>query len=171
MKIMLAIIKIIIVKQSSHKGGAYKLAKKLMSKEIVLFDVEAQDRDEVIGIIADAMEADGRLIDKYGYINDVFKREKGASTAIGFHIATPHAKSTNVKEASLAFVRLRNNVMWDEEDQVNMIFQIGVPSPGPGERHLEILATLFKKIMHEDFRKQLFEAKTADEVIALVGNI
>ena len=48
-----------------------------------------------------------------------------------------------------------------------MIFQIGVPSPGQGDRHLEILAGLFRKVMHEDFREQLKNAKNADEVIEL----
>ena len=37
-----------------------------MSKEIVMFDVDAKDRNEVINLIADAMDKDGRLIDKEG---------------------------------------------------------------------------------------------------------
>ena len=52
-----------------------------------------------------------------------------------------------------------------------MLFQIGVPSPGQGDRHLEILAGLFRKVMHEDFREQLKNAKNADEVIELIGTV
>ena len=48
-----------------------------MSKEIVMFDVDAKDRNEVINLIADAMDKDGRLIDKEGYVADVMKREAG----------------------------------------------------------------------------------------------
>ena len=51
------------------------MAKDLMSKEIVMFDVDAKDRNEVINLIADAMDKDGRLIDKEGYVADVMKRE------------------------------------------------------------------------------------------------
>lgn len=51
------------------------------------------------------------------------------------------------------------------------MFQIGVPSPGQGDRHLEILAGLFRKVMHDDFREKLFSAKTADEVIELIGAV
>ena len=40
---------------------------------------------------------------------------------------------------------------------------------GQGDRHLEILAALFRKIMHDDFREQLAGAGTADEVIELIG--
>lgn len=145
------------------------LAKELMSKEIVMFDVEAGSAEEVIRIIADAMEADGRLIDKEGYIADVMKREASSSTAVGFSVATPHSKSTHVQEPSLAFVRLKNKIKWDDTEDVDMVFQIGVPSPGQGDRHLEILAGLFRKIVHDDFREQLAALKTADEVINLIG--
>lgn len=147
------------------------MAKELMSRELVMFDVEAGSAKEVIEIVADAMAAEGRLIDKDGYISDVIRRESTSSTAIGFSVATPHSKSTNVKEQSLAFVHLKNRIKWDETEQVEMIFQIGVPSPAQGDRHLEILAALFRKIMHDDFREKLANAKTAEEVIELIGTV
>ena len=80
------------------------MAKDLMSKEIVMFDVDAKDRNEVINLIADAMDKDGRLIDKEGYVADVMKREAGSSTAVGFSLAKPHSKSVHLKEPSLAFL-------------------------------------------------------------------
>lgn len=143
--------------------------KELMSKEIVLFDAEANSAEEVVRMIADAMDADDRLIDKEGYIADVLKREASSSTAVGFSVATPHSKSVSVKEPSLAFVRLKNPLKWDDTEEVDMVFQIGVPSPGQGDRHLEILAGLFRKVMHDDFRAQLANAKSAQEVISLIG--
>lgn len=145
------------------------LAKELMSGEIVMFDVEAESADEIVRLIADSMEKDGRLIDKDGYIADVKAREASSSTAVGFSVATPHSKSVHVKEPSLAFVRLAKPIKWDDAEEVDMVFQIGVPSPGQGDRHLEILAGLFRKIMHDDFREQLGNAKTAEEVIKLIG--
>ena len=120
------------------------MAKELMSKEIVMFDAEAGSAEEVIRMIADAMDADGRLIDKEGYIADVMAREASSSTAVGFSVATPHSKSVHVKEPSLAFVRLAKPMKWDDSEEVDIVFQIGVPSPGQGDRHLEILAGLFK---------------------------
>ncbi len=145
------------------------MEKKLMSDAIVMFDVEAESAEEIIRRIADMMDEDGRLIDKEGYVADVMAREASSSTAVGFSVATPHSKSVHVKEPSLAFVRLAKPMKWDDTEEVDMIFQIGVPSPGQGDRHLEILAALFRKIMHDDFREQLAGAGTADEVIELIG--
>lgn len=142
-----------------------------MSNEIVMFDVEASSKEEIIDIISEAMDRDGRLNDKDGYVADVIKREAGSSTAVGFMVATPHAKSVHVKEPSLAFLKLRNAIKWDSEETVQMVFQIGVPSPGQGDRHLEILSALFRNLVHDDFREKLSAATTAEEVIALVGQV
>jgi mannitol/fructose-specific phosphotransferase system IIA component (Ntr-type) len=158
-----------------HSGGnnfkkeEISLAKELMNGEIVMFDVEAGSAEEIIRLIADAMDKDDRLIDKEGYVADVMAREASSSTAVGFSVATPHSKSVHVKEPSLAFVRLAKPIKWDDAEEVDMIFQIGVPSPGQGDRHLEILAGLFRKVMHDDFREQLKNAKSAEEVIELIG--
>ena len=147
------------------------MAKELISSEIVMLDIDANSPEEIIRVVADIMEADGRLIDKEGYIADVMKREESSSTALGFSVATPHSKSIYVKEPSLAFVRLKNKVKWDDSEEIDTIFQIGVPSPAPGDRHLEILASLFRKIMHDDFREQLANAHSPKEVIQLIGTV
>ena len=51
------------------------MAKELMNEAIVMFDVEANSAEEVIRLIADAMDKDDRLSDKEGYVADVLARE------------------------------------------------------------------------------------------------
>lgn len=82
----------------------------LISPELVIFDSGVSYRDEAIKQMADAMEAAGKLSDKEQYLKDVFERENSASTAVGFSIATPHAKSSGVKEACLSFTRFKNPI-------------------------------------------------------------
>lgn len=140
----------------------------LMNEKLVLFDLEAESKEEVVAEIAGRMEVQGRLKDKKGYVIDVLKREEGAPTSIGFLIATPHAKSVHVKESSLAFARLKKPIEWEGED-VQLVFQIAVPDPGQGEKHLEILAKLSRKIIHEDFRESLMKAANEKEILSLVS--
>ena len=143
----------------------------LMSQDLVLFDVEASTKEEVIGHITDAMDKGGRLLDREGYLADVLKREASSTTAVGFSVATPHAKSVHVKEPSLAFLRLKTPIQWDDDEEVQMVFQIGVPSPGQGDRHLEILAQLFRQLVHEEFQEKLRTASSPEELITLVGAV
>ena len=132
----------------------------LMNEGLVVFDLEAASPEETVSKIAGVMEEQGRLNDRAAYVADVIKREEGAPTSIGFLIATPHAKSVHVKEPSLAFARLK--------DPVQMVFQIAVPDPGQGDKHLEILAKLSRKIIHDDFREQLMNAANEKEVLELI---
>ena len=88
------------------------MSKELIANDIILFDLEAETKQEIIEKLTDAMDKDGRLEDKDKYMADVLAREESSSTAIGFETATPHAKSTSVKEPSLAFARLKHPIKW-----------------------------------------------------------
>lgn len=139
----------------------------LMSSDLILFDLNASSKDEVIKALAHAMKEDGRLNDEDAYVRDVFAREALESTAIGFNVATPHAKSDAVATSSLAFARLAKPIAWNDE-RVDLVFQIAVPKAEAGNRHLQILAQLARHLMHEDFREKLGKARTAQQVLELV---
>ena len=57
---------------------------------------------EAINILADLMEKGGNLSNKEEYVKAVIAREDSGSTGLGDGIATPHAKSSAVREAGLA---------------------------------------------------------------------
>lgn len=97
------------------------------------------------------------------------EREAVASTAIGYYIATPHSKSDSVAEAAVAFLRLKNAIMWDDEELVRYVFIVGVPARDNGEQHLEILANLFRKISSEEFRTELSRVNTPKDLMELTG--
>ena len=146
------------------------MTKELINDSVVLYNVEASTKEEVISILAEAMDADGRLQNKDTYEKDVLHREGIGSTAVGFMIATPHAKSNGVKESTIAFAKLKNPIKWDNQ-QVELVFQIGVPSTSPGDEHLEILSLLFRNLVHADFREKLNLAIKEKDVVALIKSL
>lgn len=147
------------------------MEKTLMNRKLIRFDDEAATKEEVIARITQMMERDGRLLDRQGYEADVLLRESQASTAVGFLTATPHAKSEFVKIPALSFIRLKQPLKWDGQEDVLLVFQVAVPARGQGDRHLEILAALFRKLVHDEFRIALLKAATAEEVLTLVGKL
>lgn len=140
----------------------------LIDEGLVHLDVEASTKEEVISLLADSLDCEGRLEDRDQYVLDVLDREKEFSTSIGFGVATPHAKADSVRVASLGFARLARPLLWGE-DEVSMVFQIAVPLAEAGERHLQILASISRRLIHEDFRTRLAAAKTAKEVLELLA--
>ncbi|MNN72416.1 PTS system mannose-specific EIIBCA component [compost metagenome] len=54
---------------------------------------------------------------------------------------------------------------------MSMVFMIAVPAENVGNEHLKILVALSRKLIHEEFRQQLLNAKSVDEVIEIVKSI
>ncbi|MBY4797213.1 fructose PTS transporter subunit IIA [Collinsella sp. AGMB00827] len=140
----------------------------LMTPDLVLFDLQATSKEDVIRALAHAMDASNRLSDLEAYVADVFAREAMGTTALGFRVATPHAKSEAVSVASLGFAHLAHPIDWDGE-QVDLVFQIAVPLAEAGDRHLVILAQLARQLIHADFRERLASTSAPAEVVDLVG--
>ncbi len=139
----------------------------LINEELIQFGLAAKNEKEVIETIAGTMEKQGRLESTDDYVQDVLKREETSPTSIGFLIATPHAKSVHVKEATLAFARTKEIIEWAGEE-VQLVFQIAVPDPGQGDKHLEILAKISRKIMDEEFREKLMKTNRKEDVLNMI---
>ncbi|OAA93253.1 PTS sugar transporter subunit IIA [Clostridium coskatii] len=137
----------------------------IINKDLVVLDLEASSKEEVIRKLSKLIEKQEKLIDFDGYVKQVFEREKDFPTSIGFDVAIPHGKSDSVKSAAVAFARLKKEVKWSEEESVKYVFLIAVPEKEAGDRHLQILAQLSRKIMREEFRTKLCEASSIEEIL------
>ncbi|WP_433943557.1 PTS sugar transporter subunit IIA [Paenibacillus sp. SN-8-1] len=145
----------------------------LLSKDSIFLPLESGSREEIIRKMADGLQASGSVNDLEQYVQAVLAREQQSSTGIGFGVAIPHGKSAGVKKASLSFARLSEPADWESLDDqpVSMVFMIAVPAENVGNEHLKILVALSRKLIHEEFRQQLLNAKSEDEVIEIVKNI
>jgi PTS system fructose-specific IIA component len=144
---------------------------RLVDPQLVLFDVEADSKEQVIRVLSERLLEAGRINDLEGYVSAVLEREGSSSTAVGFSVATPHAKSEFVSQATIGFARLSNELAWDDEETVRLVFLIAVPMKDKGDRHLQILAKLFRKLMDEDFLATISEATNAGDIVALIEDI
>ena len=143
----------------------------LINENLIAFDLEAENRDDAISKLVDVIDAEGRISNKDQFVADILKRESTCTTAIGFGIATPHAKSSGVKEPALAFAKLAHPIKWDDEsEEINTMFMIGVEESG-ADQHLEILASIFRQLVHKKFRDQLAEATSKEDIVKLISSL
>lgn len=140
----------------------------LINEKLIEINVALKHKEEVISLIADLLSKDDRLLDKEAYINDVYQREAQAPTALGFSFAIPHAKSEGVKTASLVFIELEEEINWTESEKVKYVFGIAVPLEQAEDDHLKILSMLARRMMNDEFRNGLRNARTKNEYLALI---
>lgn len=135
----------------------------VITKELVDLSLAGRSSEEVIKNLASRIDMADRLTDFEKYYESVIERELLTSTGIGFGIAIPHGKCSQVKECTVAFGRLEEPVEWNSLDgnPVEMVFLLAVPEECAGNEHLKIIAGLSRRLVHEDFREML--KNTEDE--------
>ncbi len=141
---------------------------KIITRDLIVLDLESSSKEEVIKDMAKLIDVQGRLRDLEGYMEQVYKREEIFPTAIGFEVAIPHGKTDTVKKPTVAFARLKSEVKWSDEENARYIFLIAVPETEAGDMHLHILAQLSRKIMREEFRDQLKNSSELDELLGIL---
>lgn len=141
----------------------------LITKDMIILDLEARNKEEVIEKLSRVIEGQGRLVELKDFIDQVNKREEALPTSIGFDVAIPHGKCDSVKKATLAFARLKDKVKWSEEEEVKYVFLIGVSEKESGNKHLHILAQLSRNIMKKEFREKLEKTESIEEILNILS--
>lgn len=143
----------------------------LISESQIMLDCGVKSKDEVIDLFVDLMYESKKIKDKNLLKEEIYKREDIANTAIGNEIAIPHALSSEVKEAGLIFIRLKNPINWSCSDKVKYIFGIAVPKENRNNQHLKILSTLARNLMNENFKNKLLNSKNTEECYRILNGI
>lgn len=141
----------------------------LLKSESIALGQKPADKESAIRQLADLMAASGNLSDKEQYLKDVFTREASGTTGLGDGIATPHAKSTGVKEAGLATMTVPAGMDFESMDgkPARLFFMIAAPDSA-NDAHIQILQQLAMMIMDPDFKEALIAAKTKEEFLHLI---
>lgn len=140
----------------------------LIDENLIMLDVDYKTKDEIIEKNAYLLNELGRLNDVQGYIAAVKERESELCTNLGDGIGLPHTRTNTVKEASLIFLRLKEPILWGEEDPVKIVFQIAVGDE-QGDLHLKLLSQLARKLIYDEFKEKLFCVKSKEELLSLIS--
>lgn len=140
----------------------------LITADLVAVDVVATDRDEVTHRLVDLLVAAGRVTDADGFLADVRAREAQMATGMPGGIGLPHARSAFVTVPSLAVAKVPAGVDFGAPDgPATLVFLIAAPAAGDSD-HLQILAALARRLVHESFRASLHNATDAGAVADII---
>jgi len=153
----------------SKKPSARQIA--LVTPELVMLDVDAQNKAEVIKVAIDRLFTAGRTNAARALEQAVWVREKVHPTAFGHEFAIPHGKTDAVETDSVMLIKLRNPVAWggEEGESVRTVILLAMRESGGPNNHLRVLAALARKLMHEEFRQELNSNRTGSELCALLA--
>lgn len=144
----------------------------LVNEQRITEQLEAKTKADVLNELAALLDRDGKLLDRDVFLQSIVAREQQGSTGIGYGIASPHGKSTAVKKPAIAFGRSLEGVDFDSLDgqPAKLFFMIAVPEQSDN-LHLQTLAKLSRKLMHESFRDELMQAKTKGDILRALSKM
>lgn len=142
----------------------------LINEQLIEINSQLDCKEDVIKRVADLMLSEKRINNLEGFIQDIYNRENEMSTSMGLGIAIPHSQSYYVKKPTLVFIKLKNEIQWDN-DRVKLIFGIAVPYNHQYDIHLKILSCLARKLMNLEFRNLLFQIQNVKEACSILDFI
>ena len=139
----------------------------VLNKNVMLFDLQATDKEGVINEMIQSLVDNGVVTDFDTFKAGIMNREAQTSTGLGDGIAMPHSKNEAVKEATVLFAKSNKGVDYASLDgqPTDLFFMIAAPE-GANDTHLAALAELSKYLMKPGFADKLRQARTPDQVIA-----
>lgn len=139
----------------------------VLNKNVMLFDLQATDKEGVINEMVQSLVDNGVVTDFETFKAGIMNREAQTSTGLGEGIAMPHSKNEAVKEATVLFAKSNKGVDYASLDgqPTDLFFMIAAPE-GANDTHLAALAELSKYLMKPGFADKLRQVSTPDQVIA-----
>ena len=142
----------------------------VFSTELITFDLNANDKVDAISQMANLVVSTGRGNDADQITKDVLARDEMGTPQVD-GVAIPHARTTGVLQSSVAVARTTNkNVIFDtEEGPAEVLFMILVPNEA-GDEHIQILSSLARRLMDDEFTKALRTTNDPAELVGLLEN-
>ncbi|AJQ29349.1 PTS sugar transporter subunit IIA [Pelosinus fermentans] len=141
----------------------------IIHESLIELNMQSKYKAEIIETLAQKAKSLGRICDVARFTQAVFAREVLFPTAIGYGIAIPHGKCSDVEVPFIAFARSQEEFVWDSRSEhgVKLIFLIGVPEEQASDLHLKILANISRGLMNDSYRERLEQAGDVCEVMRI----
>jgi len=141
----------------------------LLRKDFIIEELKSKTKKEVLFELSEAFARGGLNVDCDAMVEVLMEREKLGSTGIGEGIAIPHGKLTGLENLIVSFGRTTEGIDFDSLDgkPVHIFFLLMAPENSAGQ-HLKALAKISRMLKEEDFRKELMDVKTSDDIYDLI---
>ncbi len=143
----------------------------LVTRDLVATTAEARTKAEAIKEAVDRLFAAGRT-DRPREVEDaVWRREAGYSTGFGHGFAIPHAKTDAVRANSVCALKLQHPIEWGSLDgnPVRVVILLAIRESSEATEHMRVLATLARRLMHDDFRERIDAENDPDTLCAFLS--
>ncbi len=143
--------------------------KGLITEENILIDFNIDSKEEAIDKLSELLVDLGAVLDKAGFIEDIYERESRGFTFAGDYLAIPHGWSKHVAKTSVAILKTEDAFIWDEGGNlVKLIIMFVIPENAEMGEGLNMIGQLFSSLGDVELVRKLLDANTKKELVQLI---
>jgi PTS system nitrogen regulatory IIA component len=141
----------------------------ILTEESILVDFNASSKKYVLDALSKLAEREIKVSYKT-ILDNLIKREKLGSTAVGNGIAIPHSTESSLNKPKGFLAILSNGLEFNANDDqpVDVIFLLLAPSNN-GSEHLQALALVSRLLKNDELITKLRGCKTKQSAIAVIS--
>ena len=143
-----------------------------LDQSSIILGVKQEGKKKILSAILDHLIENKKISkeDKKGILKKLLQREEMGSTAIGGHIALPHARLDSINKVVVCLAVSKEGVEFDSLDQepVNIIALL-LSNQKEAGLHLKMLAFLARMLRDKYFVQQLKNIKEEDKIFDLIS--
>lgn len=110
----------------------------ILTKDQMILNLKGTNQEEVIDELVQKLAENNLTSDPASFKQAIYKRENEISTAVGYGVAIPHAKSRSVSKPTILMGRTLQGVNYGGQ-HTNLIFMIAAPE-NASDAHLSLLS-------------------------------
>lgn len=141
----------------------------ILKTEFLNEDLHAKTKTEVLAELSEMIVKGFPNLDQSQIVDVLQQREKLGSTGIGDGVAIPHGKVAALEEVAVAFGRSKNGIAFESLDgkPAHIFFLLLAPENSTSQ-HLKALAKISKMLKAGNFRRDLMEAKSKNDLYKII---
>ena len=141
----------------------------MLSERSLLVDFEATSKKHVLHSLSKLAEKEINVSYR-SILENLIKREKLGSTAVGNGIAIPHATEMSLQEPKGFLAILSSGLEFNANDDqlVDIIFLLLAPANN-GSEHLQALASVSRLLRNNELISKLRGCKTTQSALAVIS--
>ena len=141
----------------------------VLKENQIFLNFEAENKDKAIEKFVSSLQQSGSIKEPEALKDALFEREKLGTTGVGGGIAMPHARSSAIKDLTVAFFRSEAGIDFKAIDSspVNLVFMLLAPVSSGGP-YLKLLAKISRLLRREEFKSSLLAAKSPAEIMQII---
>lgn len=144
----------------------------LTNKLLTVVD-EKVTKEEVVELLAEKMaQKTDSIKDKGAFLEKVFQREEVGTTGIGMGVVVPHARSGSVEDIVVSVALLKHPIEFNTPDGelAKLVILVGAPRT-KNKEYLNLLARIARIFRNKEYRRNVFEAASEEELIEAMSEL